>query len=185
AAEQLGDTLAGLVLCASDYHPGAYYRLMGLPVRFERMRQGKRHPSPVIRKLTFGTWATRIPEATTEFDWLSGNPEEVKRYIDDPLCGFDCSTETWMQLVTAMRRIQSIAGLSELPETLPVLLLGGEQDPMSDNGKGMMALEKVLHAMKQPLQTHFWPEGRHEILNDHCRAEVEQAIIDWLAECTE
>lgn len=90
-----------------------------------------------------------------------------------------------MQLVTAMRRIQSIAGLSELPETLPVLLLGGEQDPMSDNGKGMMALEKVLHAMKQPLQTHFWPEGRHEILNDHCRAEVEQAIIDWLAECTE
>ncbi|MGK0393584.1 MAG: hydrolase [Alcanivorax borkumensis] len=185
AAEQLGDTLAGLVLCASDYHPGAYYRLMGLPVRFERMRQGKRNPSPVIRKLTFGTWATRIPEATTEFDWLSGNPEEVKRYIDDPLCGFDCSTETWMQLVTAMRRIQSIAGLSELPETLPVLLLGGEQDPMSDNGKGMMALEKVLHAMKQPLQTHFWPEGRHEILNDHCRAEVEQAIIDWLAECTE
>lgn len=179
-AEQHGDALSGLVMCASDYHPGAYYRLMSLPILFERMRRGKRNPSPLIHKLTFGTWATQVPDPTTDFDWLSSNAEEVKRYIDDPLCGFDCSTETWVQLVTAMRRIQSISGLSELPENLPVLLLGGEQDPMSDNGKGMMALEKVLHAMEQPLTTHFWPEGRHEILNDHCRDEVHQAITEWL-----
>ena len=118
AAEQHGDALAGLVLCASSYHPGAYYRLMSLPILFERMRRGKRNPSPLIRKLTFGAWATQVPEPATDFDWLSNDAEEVKRYIDDPLCGFDCSTETWVQLVTAMRRIQSISGLSELPDCL-------------------------------------------------------------------
>ena len=51
AAEQHGDALAGLVLCASSYHPGAYYRLMSLPILFERMRRGKRNPSPLIRKI--------------------------------------------------------------------------------------------------------------------------------------
>ncbi len=47
-------------------------------------------------------------------------------------------------------------------------------------GKGMMALEQMLHSMEQPLTAHFWPDGRHEILNDHCRDQVLDALEQWL-----
>ncbi len=180
AAEQAGESLAGLVLCGSDYNPAFYYRMMQLPIRMVRLKNGKRGTSGLLRKMTFGTWAKQVPEPATDFDWLSADPDQVQQYIDDDLCGFDCSTETWFQLSQGLRKVHSVAQLSELPETLPVLLVGGEADPMSHMGKGMMALESVMHAMEQPVEAHFWPEGRHEILNDCCRDEVHQVMAEWL-----
>ncbi len=180
AETDTAESLAGLVLCGSDYPPAMYYNLMQLPIQLARLRNGGRGSSPLIRKMTFGAWAGQVPEPTTDFDWLSTEPTEVNAYIEDPLCGFDCSTETWLQLVQGLRQVHSVASLSELPEALPVLLLGGEADPMSNMGKGMMALENVLHAMEQPVKAHFWPEGRHEILNDQCRDDVHQAVGEWL-----
>ncbi|EKF73007.1 alpha/beta hydrolase [Alcanivorax hongdengensis A-11-3] len=180
AAERTTLPLDGLVLCGSDYHPGFYYTLMRLPLLFERRRHGKRGTSALIRKLTFESWASQIDGASTDFDWLSNDSAQVQAYIDDPLCGFDCTTETWVALVTGLKDIHSINGLASLPDDLPVLLLGGEADPMSANGRGMMALEKVLHAMEQPVTAHFWDQGRHEILNDTCRDEVLAAITEWL-----
>ena len=179
-AQRVGDSLAGLILCGSDYHPGFYYRMMQLPIRMVRMKNGKRGTSGLLHKMTFGTWAKQVPEPTTDFDWLSADPDQVQQYIDDDLCGFDCTTETWLQLIQGLRQVHSVAQLSDLPESLPVLLVGGEADPMSSMGKGMMALESVMHAMEQPVQAHFWPEGRHEILNDRCRDEVQDVIANWL-----
>lgn len=180
-AQQVGQGLEGLVLCGSDYHPGSYYRLMALPIRMVRMKNGKRGTSGLLHKMTFGTWAKQVPEPRTEFDWLSADADQVQQYIDDDLCGFDCSTETWFQLIQGLRQVHSVVQMSELPEDLPVLLIGGEADPMSSMGKGMMALESILHAMEQPVEAHFWPEGRHEILNDHCRDEVQETLSGWLA----
>ena len=178
AETDTAESLAGLVLCGSDYHPAMYYNLMQLPIQLARLRNGGRGSSPLIRKMTFGAWAGQVPEPTTDFDWLSTEPTEVNAYIEDPLCGFDCSTETWLQLVQGLRQVHSVASLSELPEALPVLLLGGEADPMSNMGKGMMALENVLHAMEQPVKAHFAQGG--EILNDRCRDDVHQAVGEWL-----
>ncbi|MDX1805210.1 MAG: alpha/beta hydrolase, partial [Alcanivorax sp.] len=124
-AEQANQPLSGLVLCGSDYHAGLYYSLMSLPLRMERYRHGKRGTSTLIRQLTFGSWAKQVENASTEFDWLSCDPRAVKAYIDDPLCGFDCTTETWLQLIKGLKEIHGTNGLASLPETLPVLLLGG------------------------------------------------------------
>ncbi len=179
-SQQHGERLAGLILCGSDYHPGTYYRLMQLPVGMVRMKNGKRGTSGLLRKMTFGTWAKQVPDPATDFDWLSADPDQVQQYIDDDLCGFDCTTETWFQLIQGLRQVHGVAQLSDLPETLPVLLVGGEADPMSSMGKGMMALENVLHAMEQPVEAHFWPAGRHEILNDLCQNEVQGVISQWL-----
>lgn len=180
-AQQLGTQLAGLALCASDYHPGFYYQLMLLPIRISRLRNGKRGTSKLIRKLTFESWAKQIREPATEFDWLSAEAEQVQHYINDPLCGFDCSTETWYQLVQGLRQIHSVEQMAQLPEELNILLLAGEQDPMSHQGKGMQALEGMLLAMEQPVSAQYWNEGRHELLNDCCREEVHQTLDNWLA----
>lgn len=180
ATAQQARQLSGLILCGSDYHPGFYYRLMSLPLYCERWRHGPRGTSPLIHRLTFGAWAKQVDNPKTEFDWLSGDAEQVKAYIDDPLCGFQCTTETWLQLVSGLRRIQSVTGLKRLPRNLPLLLLAGEQDPMSENGRGMMKLEEALHLRGLDVEAHFWPKGRHEILNDHCRPAVLNAIGHWL-----
>src|SRR5690606_39837328 len=93
---------------------------------------------------------------------------------------FQCTTATWVALVSGLADIQSNKGLAALPATLPVLLLGGRQDPMSNFGKGMDRLEKALRRRNLTVQRLDCPEGRHEILNDYCAPEVRQTLLEWL-----
>ena len=181
-AERRGRQFAGLVLCGSDFHSPLYYKVMGAVLRWQQRRQGPRGHSELVHKLTFQAWARSVPEARTDFDWLSSDPAQVDAYIRDPKCGFQCTLATWVELVRALSRIQSPAGLANLPAGLPILLLGGRKDPMSNGGKGMDALEKALAKRGHPLTRLDCPEGRHEILNDRCAPDVHRVLLEWLAE---
>ena len=154
-------------------------RLVGLgggPI----FRHGARGQSPLVHKLTFEAWARSVPDARTDFDWLSADPAQVKAYIDDPKCGFQCTTATWLALLSGLADVQSSKGLSRLPARLPILLLGGRQDPMSGGGKGMDRLQQVLSRRRLPVERMDCPRGRHEILNDFCAPEVRQTLLEWL-----
>lgn len=179
-AERNGHRLDGLVLCGSDCHARAYYKVMAAVLRWQQRRHGVRNPSPLVHKMTFESWARSVPEARTDFDWLSADPAQVDAYIADPKCGFQCTTATWVALVSALAEVQSRTGLARLPANLPILLLGGHDDPMSNRGKGMDALAKALSKRGNPLQRLDCPNGRHEILNDFCAPEVRQTLLAFL-----
>ena len=179
-AEQHGARLSGLVLCGSDHHSSGYYRLMATLLGWQQRKHGAQGHSPLIDKLTFQAWGARIADARTGFDWLSADPAQVQAYIDDPKCGFQCTTATWLALVSALAKVPSRTALASLPRRLPVLLLGGRRDPMSAGGKGMDRLQQILARQNQPLQRLDCPEGRHEILNDYCAPEVRQTLLEWL-----
>lgn len=172
--------LAGLIMCGSDYHPSLYYHLMRLPLRFEALRLKKRSSSPLTKALTFSAWNKKFKPNRTEFDWLSSMNEHVDSYVNDPLCGQDTSITLWLDLTAALAEMDSPARLAALPKNLPVLLIGGQQDPMSQNGKGMKALAKALEKYSNTQVAAFQFEGRHEILQDSCEPQVTKTILQWL-----
>lgn len=181
-AEREGRHYDGLILCGSDYHSGLYYWLMRLPMLMEYRRHGPRGTSNLVRGLTFDAWNKQIPGAKTDFDWLSANPDEVQAYIDDPYCGHDCTMALWLDLVDAMRRMHKPRALRALPENLPILVIGGNKDPMSHNGKGVRALARALRRQGRRVEETRFAGGRHEILNDQCAAEAQTRICRFLEE---
>jgi alpha-beta hydrolase superfamily lysophospholipase len=124
--------------------------------------------------------------ARTTFDWLSRDPDEVDKYIADPLCGNDLPLT--YGFVAAM--VETIADVMEpdeiarVPTRLPVLLLTGEEDPVSNASVQVRELEKRLRDAGLDVTAKYYPDARHEVLNETNRDEVHADLLAWLEQAT-
>tara|TARA_B110000008_G_C16956578_1_gene558447 strand:+ start:1032 stop:1943 length:912 start_codon:yes stop_codon:yes gene_type:complete len=176
-----GKRLAGLILSGTNYqHPFMYYAGR-MVAKAERLRLKKGAPSIVMDTLSFASFNNYFKPTQTDFDWLSRDQNEVLKYINDPLCGFPCSAETWVQLLTGLIEISQENELIKIPPTLPIHLLGGDKDPVGRMGKGIPALnEKLLKTGHDKVSYKLYKDGRHEMLNETCKYDVYQDILNWV-----
>ncbi|MCC5942266.1 MAG: alpha/beta hydrolase [Balneolaceae bacterium] len=137
--------------------------------------------SPLLEKLSFGAYNKTFKPNRTEFDWLSRDNEMVDLYIDDPLCGFTCTTSFYYQLFTGIKAIHSHKPFADHSKEIPILVLSGDHDPVSNMGKGIKNLEKTIrNSGIHELDVQLYPGGRHEMLNETNREEVMVTILEWI-----
>ena len=173
-------SLHGAILSGSNFQPVALYRAARVIARIERLRQGLRGRSALIEFLSFGSFNTAFRPNRTAFDWLSRDPDEVDKYINDPLCGFRCTNQLWIDLLGGLQQISKASNLAQIDPGLPILVMGGECDPVSE-GKRLNSLADALRdAGCQHLQLTVYPQARHEVFNETNRDAVTADVLAWL-----
>lgn len=177
-----GDQFAGVVLsgcaCGTSNPLAPVGRLVA---RVERARVGARKPSAVLTRMSFGDYNKAFAPNRTEFDWLSRDPAEVDRYIADDRCGFEASTQLWVDLLGALPALGDEANLAHLPKDLPVYLTVGERDPLHRKLKDFHPLVAGYErAGMRDVTVRIWPDARHELLNETNRDEITEAILHWI-----
>lgn len=176
-----GERLAGLILSGTNYQHPVMYHAGRIVAKLENIRIGLDTPSLTMDKLSFASFNNHFKPNRTDFDWLSRDPAQVDRYINDPLCGFPCSTETWQQLLSGLIEISQKDKLDKIPHNLPIYLFGGDKDPVGRMGKGIPALAKKLrHSGHDNVTSKLYKDGRHEMLNETCKEQVYKDISDWI-----
>ena len=149
----------------------------------ERRRVGEDQASPAVDRLAFGAYNKRFAPNRTGFDWLSLNPENVDRYIADPLCGGSASIGLFREMLGGLRFIAKPGNLKKMNANTPVLFLSGAMDPVGECGKGVQrAYRSFLKAGARDVSIQLYPELRHEILNEACREDVCHDLYLWLTE---
>ena len=173
-------SLNGAILSGSNFQPVALYGAARVIARVERLRQGLRGRSALIEFLSFGSFNKAFKPTRTAFDWLSRDPTEVDTYINDPLCGFRCTNQLWIDLLGGLQQISKASNLSQIDPGLPILVMGGECDPVSEGKR----LKSLAHALReagcQNLQLNIYPQARHEVFNETNRDEVTADVLKWL-----
>jgi alpha-beta hydrolase superfamily lysophospholipase len=147
----------------------------------EKMLKGDKTPS-IGSKLTFETYNKAFKPNKTTADWLTKDEEEAKKYEDDPDCGWPASNSMWLDILSGINFGSQDTGLKKVPKTLPVFLLGGDQDPSIMKGKAIADLDTRLRdAGIANLVTWVRENGRHEALNEPKaeRDAVTKAFIEW------
>lgn len=178
-------SLHGAILSGSNFQPVALYRAAQLIARAERLRQGLRGRSALIEFLSFGSFNKAFKPNRTAFDWLSRDPDEVDKYVSDPLCGFRCTNQLWIDLLGGLQQISKASNLKQIDPGLPILVMGGECDPVSE-GKRLTRLANALrHAGCQNLQVNIYPQARHELFNETNRDAVTADVLAWMAQAVD
>lgn len=115
------------------------------------------------------------------FEWLSRDPAEVGKYLDDPACGFAFNNALVADFLAGLRDLWNPVNESRIPKNLPFYVVSGDRDPVSGNTAGLRVLLANYRRYGITDVSHkFYPGARHEILNETNRDEVEADIMGWL-----
>ena len=141
--ERRADLLDALVLSGTSYGPPPPQQLIDLL-------------NDAVRKEPLGdsaVWAGLFKDfnkpfgGPTGFEWLSRDAAEVKKYVDDPLCGFAFTNELTRDIFVGFARMRDPALEARIPKTLPVLVIQGELDPVGENLVGTRRLVERYQAL--------------------------------------
>jgi alpha-beta hydrolase superfamily lysophospholipase len=128
-----------------------------------------------------GGFNAAFEPARTRYDWLSRDPDEVDKYVADPLCGDDLPLTYGFvtELFALSHPAMQPDAIATIPR-LPVLLITGEMDPAAGMGANARELEKRLRDAGLDVTAHYYDGARHEVLNETNRDEVHRDVVAWL-----
>ncbi|MET0786622.1 MAG: lysophospholipase [Paenisporosarcina sp.] len=143
--------------------------------------KGKMTENQLLNNLSFGKFNTYVTNPETDFDWLSTDSEQVKKYVEDPLCGFVASNQFFVDLLDGLTIIHDSNEIAHVPKELPILLISGAMDPVGDLGKGLWSVAEQFKKQGVLDVTVVILEGkRHEILNEQNHMDVYQEVLKWM-----
>ena len=173
--QRYGDDIDGLVVCGSPGNNPAAGAALLLNRAMTAVR-GERYVSPLFVNLTTGGYSKRFPDPNTPNAWLSTNPDNVRAYDADPLCGFPFTLNGYRAVLTLLR--DAYRPVPAKRPDMPVHFLSGADDPCAPDEKGFNdAVARLRADGYHTVTAKRYPGMRHELLNH----TEKQMIYDDLA----
>ena len=184
----LGQRLHAMVLSGST---GVVPRLPALLLsslaRFDSWRLTPATPSPLLSKRVLSMNNQnfeRQGDGDEGLAWLSRDKERVAAYRADPLCGAGLSAGGLAEMFASQAQSTQTRNIQRIGKHVPIYLFAGQEDPLNNQGKRLLALQKRYQAAGLKADLKLYPEGRHEMLNELNRTEVIDDLLHWLTEVT-
>lgn len=156
-ASHFADNIAGIITTGAAIYPAS--RLKGAALKFIKF---------------FAMLCPQFPTVKLSLSTLSEDQAVIEGYERDPL-----NYHGKVKLLTAI----SLSEIAEIIEenggntTVPILILHGAEDKLSDPAGSKFFYDKVSSLDKE---IKFFPEMKHEILNSPQKEKVLDIIKEWL-----
>lgn len=181
-----GDGLACVVLSATGYRQGPLARVMRAVAGAWGRVVGMQTPSRFLATLVFGGFNLTFRPRRTVADWLSRDPDEVDRYLADPLCAGLPTPGLWRDLFGGVHALEcgELHAARHPGQLLPdarVLLVAGSRDPVSLGRFGLGQLARRYRAARVGgLDVRVYRGARHEMHHETNREAYLDALEAWL-----
>ena len=180
---RFAEGLAAAVICGTGQQPLLLSKFGNLVARRIAASKGDAYKSTFLDGLGAGSFAKKIDNPRTEFDWISTDDAVVDAYIADESCGVMFSAGGYATLTDLTGEVVTAAAAGAVPTDLALLFIAGALDPVGDMGKGVeRAVEQYRRAGVETVDLKLYEGMRHEILNEPGRAEVYADVADWIDE---
>lgn len=142
--------------------------------------KGPKYKSGFLQYTSIGVFNKSIKHAFSDIDWISSNPETIKAYKEDSLCGIGFTCSAFHDLYHLLFLMHKPCNYRCLNKTLPILMLRGLDDPCTGGDKGSRDSFTVLsRAGFSKIKLIDYPNMRHELLNEIDYLKVYKDILDF------
>ena len=120
--------------------------------------------------------------ARTPFDWLSRDPAVVDVFMKDPLCFGALQPAANESFFAASSELADPSRLRQIRQDLPIYVFSGSEDPVGQQLEGVrLLIDRYHQAGIRDINHHFYQGGRHEMLNEINRGEVQTNLLLWIS----
>ena len=176
-----GDILLGMVLSGT----GSFLKGIGdiglFVARTIKLFKGRKRYSGLLKTLFFGEFNKKFKPNRTKVDWISSDPSEVDAFDQDPLRIENFSISMYIDILKGSKKVNQPKTFHATPNALPIYIFSGDQDPVGEMGKGVKKVaDQYSHYGSEDLTLKLYTDGRHEMLNEVNKNEVEKDLLQWL-----
>ena len=175
-----GEGLSGAIIMGTGDQPNFVLGAGKMLCKLIATCKGWNYRSKLVDSMAAGGYNKRFKGETDTSGWLSRNPENGAKYINDPLCGYMFTVNGYYHMFAGMKKMNSQEKGEKIPKELPVFFVAGAQDPVGNFGKGV---EKVFKRYQKcgmkNVTMKLYENDRHEILNECDKEQVYQDILAW------
>lgn len=178
---EYGSEIDGVILSGTNGMHGIEIDLGLIVAKFMCKLKGRDKKAYLIDKLVFGGFNKKFKPNKTEFDWLSRDEKEVKKYVDNEKCGVVFSNGYFYDLFNLFKEIRNINNIEKVDKNLPIYIFAGDKDPVGKFGKGIKKLYKNYKKVGiKDVEFKLYRDGRHEMLNEINNQEVMKDTLKWM-----
>ncbi len=143
--------------------------------------KGRAKGSKMLKSLFFGEFNKKFKPNRTQLDWISRDEKQVDLFEADPYRSENFSLSVFLDIMKASKQLNKQVTFNATPKNLPIYIFSGDKDPVGEMGKGLKRVYKQYKkAGINDLTMKIYEGGRHEMLNETNKEEVEQDILYWL-----
>ncbi len=173
------DQMDCAIICGTAYEKVGKCRAGLFAAGIVKFFCGPRHKSKFLDKAMFGGKAYTSVCTRTPFDWLTKDEKIVDQYIEDPYCGFLCTSSFYYDLTELT--MKATKGIKKTRVNLPILLASGKADPVGGCGNAVNELYGQYKGLGyKDVTMKLYDNDRHEILNETDKEVVMKDFIDYL-----
>lgn len=113
--------------------------------------------------------------------WLTRDKAIQDYYKHSPMCGQPFTVQANHDLFQWIADCNRISTIKKGNHHLPIFLISGGHDPLSNYGKQICKLANKLRSLGyDQIKCKLYPEARHEILNETNKKEVYHDILNFI-----
>ena len=90
------------------------------------------------------------------------------------------SNRALSEIVRHIRMSMKQGNLKRLDPEVPILLIGGREDPFSNRGKDIRKLAQRYRRYVDSVTVQLYDTSRHEVLFEKNREQVYNRLLEWV-----
>ncbi len=176
--EKYSKNIKRVVLCGTN----GRNPLVGFGVCVCKMvvtKKNKDKDAKLLHNLSVGAYEKTVKNEKSPNAWISFDEDNILAYDADPLSGYRCSNGFYKEFMKGLNTIQKSKNVKNISKDLKIFIIGGEKDPVGNNGKGLVKLFNLYRKYNLNAKLRIYKNMKHEVLNEKDKMTVYNDVVNF------